>query len=257
MSCKTSLMTIDSDQIHVKPFVYETKRSKSLHFSIAEVQSCMNLAQPDSLDLDYTRTMMGFMLFHPMPLKIAMIGLGGGSLAKFCHRHLPHSHLTVIEINPHVIELRDDFAVPPDSARFQVVRDDGARFVRSRVDSFDVLLVDGYDYNGLPQALSSKRFYDDCFACLRASGVVVANVHLGNPQFPVLVDRIGRSFGSLALTVKERDKGNGIIFARRDCALSSCELESVIRPKTLDGVQWKVLQGAFERIRTALKEQAG
>jgi hypothetical protein len=27
------------------------------------------------------------------------IGLGGGSLAKFCYRHLPNSRITVVEIN--------------------------------------------------------------------------------------------------------------------------------------------------------------
>ena len=35
-----------------------------------------------------------------------MIGLGGGSLVRFCHRHLPHSRMTVVEINPAVVALR-------------------------------------------------------------------------------------------------------------------------------------------------------
>ena len=46
--------------------------------------------------------MMGFLLFKPEPGNIAMIGLGGGSLAKFCHRDLPRSRIQAIEINPHV-----------------------------------------------------------------------------------------------------------------------------------------------------------
>jgi spermidine synthase len=249
-------MTFDAEQIHVKPFVYETRKTKSLHFSIAEVQSCMDLTQPDSLDLEYTRTMMGFLLFHPMPLRIGMIGLGGGSLAKFCYRYLPHAEITVLEINPHVIALRDDFAVPRDDDRFRVVRADGARYVRAHKDAFDVLLVDGYDYDGLPNALSSKQFYDDAFACLRPSGVVVANIHLGNPEFPLIVDRIELSFNSAALQVTERDKGNAIVFARRDCALSQCALETTIRPRSLDNSQWKLMRAAFARVRTAMAKQA-
>jgi len=249
-------MSFDTEQIHVKPFVYQTRKAKSLHFSIAEVQSCMDLTQPDALDLEYTRTMMGFLLFHPMPLRIGMVGLGGGSLAKFCYRHLPRADITVLEINPHVIALRDDFSVPPDDQRFRVIRADGARYVQAHEGAFDVLLVDGYDYDGLPNALSSKRFYDDAFDCLRPSGVMVANIHLGNPEFPLLIRRIGRSFNGAALVVNERDRGNAIAFARKDCALSSCELEEVGRPATLDDPQWKLLKAAFARIRAALPERS-
>jgi spermidine synthase len=248
-------MTFDTEQVHVKPFVFETKKTKSLHFSIAEVQSCMALTQPDSLDLAYTRTMMGFLLFHPMPLRIGMIGLGGGSLAKFCYRHLPRSDITVLEINPHVTALRDEFCVPADDHRFRVIRADGSRYVRAHESAFDVLLVDGYDYDGLPGVLSSKDFYDDVFDCLRPSGVMAANIHLGNAEFPLLVKRIGRSFNATALPVNEQDRGNAIVFARKGCVLTSSELEEVVRPSTLDSAQWTLIQVAFGRIRAALKEQ--
>ena len=248
-------MSFDSDQIHVRPFVHETRKTRSLHFSIAEVQSSMDLAQPDSLHLAYTRTMMGFLLFHPMPLRIGMVGLGGGSLAKFCYRNLPRADITVLEINPHVIALRNDFSVPADDARFRVIRADGSRYIRAHENAFDVLLVDGYDYDGLPGVLSSKRFYDDVFDSLRPSGVMAANIHLGHAEFPLLVARIGRSFNGAALAVEEHDSGNAVVFARKDCVLASCELEDVIRPEALESAEWKLLQDAFGRIRAALKER--
>ncbi|WP_374568002.1 hypothetical protein [Ideonella sp.] len=62
---------------HVRPFVYESLTSKALHFSISAIQSRMKLRDPDALDLEYTQTMMGFLLFHPKPRQIVMIGLGG------------------------------------------------------------------------------------------------------------------------------------------------------------------------------------
>ena len=57
--------------------------------------------------------MMGFLLFIPSPARILMVGLGGGSLAKFCFRHLPDAAIDVVEINPHVIALRDDSGFRP------------------------------------------------------------------------------------------------------------------------------------------------
>jgi len=248
-------MSFDPDQIHVKPFVHQTQKMKSLHFSIAEIQSCMELARPDALDLAYTRTMMGFLLFHARPLRIGMIGLGGGSLAKFCHRHLPEADLTVLEINPHVIALRRDFSIPEDDARFRVIRADGSRYVRAHENAFDVLLVDGYDSDGLPGVLSSKRFYDDVFDCLRARGVMAANIHLGNEEFALLVARVGRSFHGAPLAVKDSESGNAIVFARKDRALASNDVEDVACPATMESAQWKLLQQSFGRIRAALEER--
>jgi hypothetical protein len=39
----------------------------------------MRLKEPYALDLEYTRAMMGFLLFRREPSDIALIGLGGGS----------------------------------------------------------------------------------------------------------------------------------------------------------------------------------
>ncbi len=84
-----------------------TNKTKALHFAVEEVQSRMDVREPHTLNLQYTRSMMGFMLFDAAPAYIGMIGLGGGSLAKFCYRYLPTSSICVAEINPYVIALRN------------------------------------------------------------------------------------------------------------------------------------------------------
>jgi spermidine synthase len=216
----------------------------------------MSLAHPDALDLVYTRTMMGFLLFQPAPARLGMIGLGGGSLAKFCHRHLPGADITVLEINPHVIALRHEFSIPEDGARFRVIRADGARYVRAHQDAFDVLLVDGYDSDGLPGVLSSKRFYADVAGCLRPGGVMAANVHLDGDELSALLARVQRGFGTRPLAVADRESGNAIVFARKDGALVACEHDDAIRPSTLEEAQWNPLQTAFGRIRAALETAA-
>lgn len=132
-----------------KPYVIETHGSRCLHFAHTAIQSCMDLMQPEALMLEYTQLMMGFMMFLPKPATLAMIGLGGGSLAKFCHRNLPHTRIVVVEINPHVIALRDEFHVPRDDTRFRVIEEDGALFMRCPPEKFEVILVDGFDAGGM------------------------------------------------------------------------------------------------------------
>src|SRR5947209_13958684 len=83
-----------------EPIVYEDGDSMTLQFRIGEIQSEMLVSDPNFLVLSYTQTMMDFMLFNKEPERIAIIGLGGGSMPKWCFYELPATDITVIEINP-------------------------------------------------------------------------------------------------------------------------------------------------------------
>ena len=233
---------------YTRPFVREDGASKSLHFTLGELQSRMLTHQPWRLDVDYTRTMMAFLLFQPAPAHIGMIGLGGGSLAKFCHRHLLESHITVLEINPHVIALRRDFQIPDDDERFRVIAADGAIYLQTEKPAFDVLLVDGFDQEGQPAALCSQRFYDDCFAGLQDGGVLVVNLHRDHPDYPVLVGRISRTFSGNAAEVMAAEKSNGIVFARKGEALSTRGMTLQLSTNSLPAAARRELKPELARV---------
>ena len=200
---------------YTRPFVLDDGAWRSLHFTLGELQSRMRRDNPFALEVDYTRTMMGFLLFNPAPAHIGMIGLGGGSMARFCHRFLPASRMTVLEINPHVIALRSDFQVPPDDERLKVIAADGALYLQTQAPCYQVLLVDGFGPDGQPAALCSQRFYDDCLAALVEGGVLVVNLHYDHFDYPLLFERIRRSFGGNAVEIVTLEKSNAIVFARK------------------------------------------
>lgn len=237
----------------VKPFISETLGSKSLYFSISAIQSSMNLMQPDALVLEYSRTMMGFLLFNPAPSRIAMIGLGGGSLAKFCYRHLPQTRMDVVEINPHVIALRDTFLIPKDDRRFKVILGDGAQFVKQPPQRYDVLLLDGFDMRGLPPSLSSRRFFEHCLDALPEGGLLVANLHYGHPHFEPCLARIRAVFKDGVQVVVEPDDDNATVFARKGAALLPMAKGMSLRPRDLPDAAWSQLEGAFAHIARSLR----
>jgi spermidine synthase len=182
-----------------RPLVRTSGARRTLEFAPGDVQSEMHLARPHALVLAYLRAMMCFALFVPRPRHIVMVGLGGGSLAKFCYRAFPQARITVVEVRADVIALRDQFQVPPDDARFCVVHADAADYVGRWPASADVLLVDGFDAAGLPPALGSASFYAACRRMLRDGGVIVANVFSYDPEYKALVARLHAAFdGRLA-----------------------------------------------------------
>ncbi|HWI11223.1 MAG TPA: fused MFS/spermidine synthase [Burkholderiaceae bacterium] len=235
------------------PYVHEELDARSLHFSTSAIQSRMQLRRPDALELEYTRLMMGWPMFRPQARRLAMIGLGGGSIAKFCHRHLPRATMLVVEIDPRVIALREAFLVPADDARFRVVEGDGAQLIATTEERFDVLMVDAFDADGMPAALGTQRFYDDCLDALATDGLFVVNLHAGHPQHAVYVDRIARSFGQRVLRVTDRDGSNTVVFAAKGDAIARAGGASLRKPAALAEAPWSELRGAFSRIASALQ----
>jgi len=236
--------------------VLEEQGEISLHFGFPTIQSRMLTADPERLVLDYTRTMMGFLLFQPKPHRIAMIGLGGGSLVKYCHRRLPEAAFTAIEIAPEVIALRRKFGIPDDDERLRIVCDDGADFVRrsahTRGAGFDVLLVDGFDRDGQARQLCSAAFYDDCHEALRPGGVLVVNLCADDTGYGSYIGRISESFNGKAVVVEAEEGDNKIVFAGKDgdfpptLATLSERLRQLeaLHPVELDRTAQKILESA-------------
>jgi len=236
---------------HDRPFVHETRSHKSLHFCVKQTQSRMLKRDPDTLVLDYTRTMMGFLLLNGQPRRIGMIGLGGGSLAKFCYRILPHTRIDVFEINPHVVALRDEFCVPPDDERFEVHLVDGAAFVGESRDAFDVLLFDAYTRTGLPAHLSTPKFFASCRRALRDGGVLAANLYC--PDSAVLMDRLRDAFRGDVFFVDEEDGTNRVAFACAGDQLRQRPRLALRAPDTIPQANWDSLLPEFARVRWAIR----
>jgi len=195
------------------PLVTTRGDRRTLEFAPGDVQSEMRLSRPWALVLAYTRAMMCFALFVPRPRHIVMVGLGGGSLAKFCYRAFPDARITVIELRADVIALRAQFCVPPDDARFQVVHADASGWLAAMPASSDVILLDGFDAAGLPPALSSAAFYADCRRALRPGGVLVANMFNYDPAWQAMLARLDAVFSGQLCWFDDIAGNNHVVFA--------------------------------------------
>ena len=200
-----------------KPFLVEDGTHRAMCFTIdGSVQSEMRLDDPDALVNDYTRKMMGFLLFCPEPRRVLMIGLGGGSLVKFCSRQLPSTHVTCVEIDANVIALRSHFNIPPDGADLQVIHGDGAQYVTDLADTEqwpDVLLVDAYDRNGISPSIAEYEFLEHSRRILADGGVFVMNLAAHESASSIQMERIRHVFGEPVIPVTVGWGGNMVVFA--------------------------------------------
>jgi spermidine synthase len=212
-SCHTSLWNRLFARTYSKPFIIDSGLQRRLQFDLFTIQSAMHREHPDRLVLAYTRKMMAFLLFNRTPARILLLGLGGGSLAKFCYRRLPYTAITTVEVNPDVIALREAFRIPADDDRFRVICTDAAEYVARLGLSQDVILADACDRDGIAPTLNAIEFYRNAHRCLFSGGVFVANI-CGDPDHSAEhVGKIRAVFGDDIMTLQVRPDGNVIAFA--------------------------------------------
>ena len=194
--------------------VTEERGTRTLHLGSRAIQSAMRVSRPWDLELAYTRAMMGFLMFNPMPQDVLMIGLGGGSLAKFIRKQRPQTRITAVEIDPRVIAAaRTHFELPPDDATLTVVEADGALYVRQHPGSADVILLDGFDAGNQVEALATQTFYAACRRVLKPGGILVVNLWGRDSEFAEYFARLTRAFDGDVGWISVQNKTNVIVFA--------------------------------------------
>jgi spermidine synthase len=190
-------------------------QTRSLFFSLAAVQSAMRLDDPNALIATYTRKMMAFLLFMPAPRHVLMIGLGGGSLAKFCYCHLPRTRISVVEVSAEVIALRESFAIPRDDERFEIIHDEGAAFLARACVRPDIILIDAFDESGVAPSLASADFYQRASRCLTAAGVLVMNLSGRKSRYEGHIEGLRSAFAGAVRVVPVEGDDNVLLFAFR------------------------------------------
>lgn len=216
--------------------IREESGVRTLHFGSEWIQGAMRIARPWNLELEYTKEMMASLLLregggaaagHPpaypsrvlreesrFPRKVLLIGLGAASLTKFLYRNYLLAKLTVVEIEPGVVAAaRQFFKLPEDPRRLKIVIGDGAEFVANSDQTWDLILVDGFDANARAGALDTLPFYQAVRAHLSHDGMMVVNILGRSRGFKASVDRIRSAFEGRALAFPSCDSGNTIAFA--------------------------------------------
>ncbi len=212
------VMRLDG-RTYSKPFVVDDGETRRLHFSLDSLQSEMRLDDPCALTFRYTQKMMACLLFLPKPRHVGIVGLGGGSLTKFCYRQLPHTRITTIEVNQDVIRLGALFNVPRQDARLRILHADACDYFAAEAadsESMDVILLDGCDEHGTAPAFCSVLFYKRLRERLCPDGVLVVNVTGSAPRANANLRRVADAFDGRVIVIGVRTCGNRLAFAFND-----------------------------------------
>lgn len=238
--------------------VSERAGVRYLHFSSDWVQGAMRVQRPNALELPYTREMMAGLLLRepPWPRHALLVGLGPGSLAKFIYHQLPATKITVVEIDPQVeIVARLHFNLPDDPLRLRVLIGDGAEHMLAGGNSYDYILVDGFDKRARAGVLDTLPFYQACRSRLSDGGLLAVNLLGRERGFQASSERIADAFDGRALVFPSCDSGNAIAFAATGDAVDLSFDELITRANQCRADTGLNLLPTIARLHTARRVQ--
>lgn len=139
-------------------------------------QSSVKVGDPDHLELEYTRVMPVALAFVPKPKRILIVGLGGGSIPNFLHKHYPKAVVDVVDIDPVVVDVARKYFDFREDATLRAHVDDGRKFIERNKDPYDIIFLDAYGSENIPYHLATREFLQAVRKALKPKGVVASNI---------------------------------------------------------------------------------
>ena len=163
--------------------VIESHGVRSLHFGSSARQSAMDLSAPDQIELAYLKSMLVPLLFVRRPRRILLLGLGGGTLARFFLRHYPGVQIVVVELRAAVVEIAKDYFNLQVEPPLELYVMDAHHYLEQNhlqmSAAFDLILVDVFDAEGPSEILDAPDFFIRLSKMMAPRGAVAVNLWSG------------------------------------------------------------------------------
>lgn len=117
------------------------------------------------------------MAVNPDIKKVLVVGGGDGGTVRELTRYKTIEQIDLVEIDQMVVEACREYlpqtASGLDDERVHIYYEDGLRFVRTKENEYDLIIVDSTDSFGPGESLFTKAFYGNCYKSLKEDGILV------------------------------------------------------------------------------------
>jgi len=117
------------------------------------------------------------MASNPAIKNVLVIGAGDGGTIRELLKYDSIQHIDLVEIDEEVVNVCKKYlsqtAHQLDHFKVQTYFEDGLKFVRSKENEYDLIIVDSTDPFGPGEGLFSKEFYRHCYKALTPVGILI------------------------------------------------------------------------------------
>ena len=133
-------------------------------------------ADPVALFLPYSQLMVASLALVAEPRRGLILGHGGGSLAKWLAHRWPDLELDVVEFDPAVVRMAEEYFFYQPPPQHHVHVRDARVFLNSTERTYDLMWVDAFARNMIPFHLTTVEFFATLRAHLTPNGILAVNL---------------------------------------------------------------------------------
>ncbi len=126
------------------------------------------------------------MAVNPNIHDVLVVGAGDGGVIRELTKYNYINKIDMVEIDKLVVDVCRKYlaqtACKLDDLRVHIYYEDGLKFVRSKYNEYDLIIVDSTDPFGPGEDLFTKEFYGNCYKALKTEGILI-NQH-ESPYYP-------------------------------------------------------------------------
>ncbi|MBO8463603.1 MAG: polyamine aminopropyltransferase [Firmicutes bacterium] len=117
------------------------------------------------------------MAVHPSVKRVLVIGGGDGAVVRELIKYEEIEEIDVVEVDPLLVEVcykyLPEIACSLKDERVTIYHEDGLRFIRSKTDEYDLIIIDSPNPFGAGEGLFTKEFYGNCYNALHEDGIMI------------------------------------------------------------------------------------
>ncbi|GKX65986.1 polyamine aminopropyltransferase [Inconstantimicrobium mannanitabidum] len=117
------------------------------------------------------------MATNPNIKKVLVIGAGDGGTIRELSRYSTIEKIDMVEIDKVVVDVCKEYlqqtACGFDNEKVNLYFEDGLKFVKTKENEYDLIIVDSTDPIGPGEGLFTSDFYSNCYRALNENGILV------------------------------------------------------------------------------------
>lgn len=111
----------------------------------------------------------------PSHAKILVLGLGGGDVIRLLTNYRANVRIKVVELEQEVIDVAEKYFGISSSKRIAIACNDAKEFVQNNKRKYDLVIVDLYSGDDVPQFVTEDSFLINISQALKLKGRVIFN----------------------------------------------------------------------------------
>jgi len=194
-------------------------------------QSVLDTKNPEVLVSQYAKlSFLAIPALGQESHKVLFIGMGGAIMPTYFRHYYPDAQIDIVDIDNSIPSIAETYFNFKANKNTKVYIEDGRKFIEETNDKYDIIFLDVYDAETIPQQFTTEEFFQLLRMRLSPEGVLSLNLANFSDKFVLKIFKSVKSAFPNTYAFLTENEHNYVLISlnSEEKALKDLELKSLI-----------------------------